>query len=86
MLEVGDQAPKFALLSDESKTVSLADFKGSKLVVYFYPKDNTPGCTIESQGFKQLFPEFKKNNTKVIGVSKDSVASHQKFKKLTFKF
>lgn len=80
MVDVGETAPNFTLLSDEGKEVSLSDYHGKKVVLYFYPKDGTPGCTKEAQGFRDLVDEFAKENAVIIGVSKDSVKSHQKFK------
>ena len=77
---MGETAPNFTLLSDEGKEVSLSDYHGKKVVLYFYPKDGTPGCTKEAQGFRDLVDEFAKENAVIIGVSKDSVKSHQKFK------
>lgn len=79
MLEAGTKAPKFTLLDKDGNTVSLYDFAGKKVVLYFYPKDNTPGCTRQACAFAGAYEEFNKINTAVIGVSKDSVASHQKF-------
>lgn len=79
MLEVGTKAPKFTLLDKDGNSVSLSDFAGKKVVLYFYPKDNTPGCTRQACAFAGAYEEFKKINAVVIGVSKDSVASHQKF-------
>lgn len=79
-LKPQDQAPDFKLLSDKNQEVALSDFAGKNLVIYFYPKDSTPGCTIESKDFTALSPEFTKLNTVILGVSKDSIASHQKFK------
>ena len=76
---MGETAPNFTLLSDESKEVSLSDYHEKKVVLYFYPKDGTPGCTKEAQGFRDLVDEFAKENAVIIGVSKDSVKSHQKF-------
>jgi peroxiredoxin Q/BCP len=80
LLAVGDKAPAFKSTDQDGKTVSLADFKGRKLVVYFYPKDDTPGCTIEAQGFRAAKKELAKKNAVVFGVSRDSIASHCKFK------
>ncbi len=80
MVDVGETAPNFTLLSDEGKEVSLSDYHGKKVVLYFYPKDGTPGCIKEAQGFRDLVDEFAKENAVIIGVSKDSVKSHQKFK------
>ncbi len=79
MLEAGMKAPEFTLLDKDSNTVSLSDFVSKKVVLYFYPKDNTPGCTRQACAFAGAYEEFKKINTAVIGISKDSVASHQKF-------
>ena len=79
MLEVGMKAPDFTLPDKEGKLVSLSDFAGKKVVLYFYPRDNTPGCTRQACAFGGAYERFKKENTVVIGVSKDSVASHQKF-------
>ena len=79
MLEVGMKAPDFSLLDKDGKTVSLSDFKGKKIVLYFYPKDNTPGCTRQACAFAGGYSEFKKRDIEVIGISKDSIASHAKF-------
>ena len=79
MLEKGMKAPDFTLLDKEGKEVSLSDFLGKKVVVYFYSKDNTPGCTRQACAFQRNLQEFKKRDIVVIGVSKDSVASHLKF-------
>ena len=79
MLEVGTQAPAFTLPDQNGNLVSLSDFVGKKVVLYFYPKDNTPGCTRQACAFAQSYPEFQTRNVVVIGVSKDSVVSHLKF-------
>ncbi len=79
MLEVGTKAPEFTLPDKDGNSISLTDFAGKKVVLYFYPKDNTPGCTRQACAFAGAYEEFKKINTVVIGVSKDSVTSHQKF-------
>ena len=79
MLETGMKAPEFALCNQNGETVRLSDFLGKKVVLYFYPKDNTPGCTRQACAFAGLYNEFKEKNVEVIGVSKDSVASHVKF-------
>ena len=79
VLKIGDQAPKFTLKDSFDKDVSLSDFKGKKIVVYFYPKDNTPGCTKEACNFKDNWGLLNKNNIIVIGISKDNASSHQKF-------
>ena len=76
----GDSAPKFDLPSDSGKNLALADFAGKPLVLYFYPKDNTPGCTREAQAFTKLARDFSKAGAAVVGVSKDSVASHCGFR------
>ncbi len=79
MLEVGQKAPDFTLKDKNGKDISLSDFRGKKVVLYFYPKDNTPGCTRQACAFSGLYSEFQKKGIEVIGVSKDSVASHIKF-------
>ena len=79
MLEVGTKAPEFTLPDKDGTPVSLSDFLGKKVVLYFYPKDNTPGCTKQACAFAASYEGFKAKNVAVIGVSKDSVASHQKF-------
>ena len=79
MLEVGMKAPDFTLLDKHGNSVSLSDFLGKKVVLYFYPKDSTPGCTRQACAFAQNHSNFEDKNVVVIGVSKDSVASHLKF-------
>ena len=79
LLEAGAKAPDFTLPDGSGNPVSLADFAGKKVVLYFYPRDNTPGCTRQACAFGGAYERFKKENTVVIGVSKDSAASHQKF-------
>ena len=79
MLEVGTKAPEFTLPDQDGNSVSLSDFLGKKVVLYFYPRDNTPGCTRQACAFAGAFGQFKALNTVVIGVSKDSTASHRKF-------
>lgn len=79
LLEVGAKAPDFTLPDAEGNSVSLSDFAGKKVVLYFYPKDNTPGCTRQACGFAGAFEKFKQIDAVVIGISKDSVASHKKF-------
>ena len=79
MLKVGMKAPDFTLLDKDGKEISLSDFSGKKIVLYFYPKDNTPGCTRQACAFAASYEAFKANDIVVIGVSKDSVASHLKF-------
>ncbi len=79
MLKIGDLAPDFTLGDKNGNQVSLSDFRGKKVVLYFYPKDNTPGCTRQACAFASAYDEFKNRNVEVIGISKDSVASHVKF-------
>lgn len=79
MLEVGMKAPGFTLPDKDGNLVSLSDFLGRKVVLYFYPRDNTPGCTRQACAFAQNYSAFEEKNVAVIGVSKDSVASHSKF-------
>lgn len=79
MLEIGTQAPAFTLKDQDGNTVSLSDFAGKRVVVYFYPRDNTPGCTRQACAFAQNFDGFRSRDVVVIGISKDSVASHLKF-------
>lgn len=78
-LEIGDALPKLTCAANGERQVSLGDYAGSKLVVYFYPRDNTPGCTQEGQDFRDLYPEFQKAGTAIVGLSKDSVKSHDTF-------
>ena len=80
MVKIGKKVAKFSLPATGDKTLSLDDFKGSRLVIYFYPKDNTPGCTLEGQDFRDRYPEFQKAGTAILGVSRDSVKSHENFK------
>lgn len=79
MLEVGIKAPDFTLLDQDGKEVSLSDFKGQKVVLYFYPKDNTPGCTKEALAYKDAYADLTAAGVKVLGMSKDTAASHRKF-------
>ena len=79
MLNIGDSAPAFTLYDKDGRPVSLSDFLGKKVVLYFYPRDNTPGCTRQACAFAGAYDEFRKKNVEVIGVSKDSIASHVKF-------
>lgn len=79
MLEVGTKAPEFSLPDKDGNIVSLSDFLGKKVVLYFYPRDNTPGCTRQACAFAGAYEGFRARNVVVIGVSKDSTASHQKF-------
>ena len=79
MLEVNRKAPDFTLSDKDGRQVSLSDFLGKKVVLYFYPKDNTPGCTRQACAFVAAYEQFKEQDVVVIGISKDSTASHQKF-------
>ena len=79
MLEVGSKAPDFTLPDQNGKNHSLSDYKGQKVVLYFYPRDNTAGCTKQACAFGELYPQFREKGAVVLGVSKDSVASHKKF-------
>ncbi len=80
MVKEGEKAPDFTLLSDDEKDVSLGDYRGKKVVLYFYPKDGTAGCTQEAIEFRDLAQDFEKEGIIILGVSKDSVKSHQRFK------
>ena len=80
-LEIGDKAPDFTLPTDGDGKISLKALKGKTVILYFYPKDDTTGCTAEACGFRDSFPDYGKTGAVVIGVSKDSAASHDKFKK-----
>lgn len=80
MLEVGKKAPAFQLESSDGGKVKLSDYAGKVVVVYFYPRDNTPGCTVEANDFNAALPELKKLGAVVLGISKDSIASHCKFR------
>ena len=79
MLNIGEKAPNFTLPDKDGNQVSLSDFLGKKVILYFYPKDNTPGCTKQACGFSENIQEFEENNTIIIGISKDSQKSHQNF-------
>ena len=79
MLKIGTKAPEFTLSDKDGNTVILSDFLGKKVVLYFYPKDNTPGCTRQACAFAGAYEDFKSKDVVVIGISKDSVASHLKF-------
>ena len=79
MLEAGMKAPQFTLTDANGNTVSLSDFLGKKVVLYFYPKDNTPGCTRQACAFAGAYDAFRERGVEVIGISRDSVASHKKF-------
>lgn len=79
MLEVGTKAPAFSLPDQDGEMHSLEEYAGKKVVLYFYPRDNTPGCTKQACGFAELYPQFQEKGAVVVGISKDSVASHKKF-------
>ena len=79
MLSVGTQAPDFTLPDQNGEMHSLSDYRGQKVVLYFYPKDNTAGCTKQACAFGELYPQFREKGAVVLGVSKDSVASHKRF-------
>lgn len=79
-LQVGDSAPDFTAVTDGGETVSLSDFRGKRVILYFYPKDDTPGCTTQACGFRDNYPVIEEKNAVVLGVSPDSAKSHQKFK------
>ena len=80
MLNVGDKVPEFSLILDSGKKISTKDLKGQKTIIYFYPKDNTPGCTKEACAFQENYSKFQKKGVEIYGVSKDTVDSHVKFK------
>ncbi len=88
MLQINDQAPlEVSMIDEQGTTRTLRDFLGSWVVVYFYPRDDTPGCTVEAEGFRDMQVEYKKHKVRVLGVSKDTCTSHQKFitkKQLTY--
>ena len=79
MLEVGTKAPDFTLPDQNGNMHSLSEYRGKKVILYFYPKDNTPGCTKQACGFAERYPQFIEKGAVVLGISKDSVASHKKF-------
>src|SRR5262249_30235886 len=80
MVEEGKPAPEFALMSDTGESVSLSDFRGRSVVLYFYPRDDTPGCTTQACGIRDAWGEFERSGAVVLGVSPDSERSHEKFK------
>ena len=86
-IEIGSPVPEFEIAATGNKNISLSDFKGKKLVLYFYPKDNTPGCTTEGQAFRDQYSCFQALNTEILGISRDSVKMHEGFKsKQSFPF
>jgi len=80
MAKIGDKAPDFTLKTDGGGEITLSKLRGKKVVLYFYPKDDTPGCTKEACGFRDALPDFSKLDAVVVGISKDGVAKHDKFK------
>jgi len=80
LVSEGEEAPNFTLQADDGREVSLSDYRGKKVVLYFYPKDGTPGCTSEAIEFRDMVKDFEKEDIVILGVSKDSIQSHQKFK------
>jgi len=78
-IKEGDTAPEFCLNNQDETNICLESYRGKNIVLYFYPKDNTPGCSMEAMMFTKYKPEFEKNNTMIIGISKDSCSSHKKF-------
>ncbi|MBT8057070.1 MAG: peroxiredoxin [Gammaproteobacteria bacterium] len=80
MVTIGEKVAEFSVPATGDKTLSLNDFRNKNLVIYFYPKDSTPGCTLEGQNFRDLHSEFGQANTEILGVSRDSVKSHERFK------
>jgi peroxiredoxin Q/BCP len=80
MVRIGKKVANFSLPATGEKDVSLTDFSGSNLIIYFYPKDNTPGCTLEGQNFRDHYNDFRKSGTRILGVSRDSVKVHENFK------
>lgn len=86
-LEINDRAPDFSAPATDDKTLSLADFAGRTLVLYFYPRDNTPGCTQEGEAFRDLYSDFRSANADIVGVSRDSLRKHENFRaKYAFPF
>ena len=79
MLEVGTKAPEFTLPDQNGEMHTLSDYRGKKVLLYFYPKDNTPGCTKQACGYSERLPQFQEKRAVILGVSKDSVASHKRF-------
>lgn len=80
MLQVGENAPNFVLKNEQNNDIALSDFKGKKVVLYFYPKDNTPGCTKQACSFRDVYDDILEAGAVVVGISKDNAASHEKFK------
>jgi len=80
MTKVGQQVKDFELPATGNKTISLSDYQGKNIVIYFYPKDNTPGCTTEGQDFRNSYKRFQQYNTEIFGISRDSIQAHENFK------
>ena len=80
MVNIGEKVANFSLPATGDKTLTLKDFKGKNLIIYFYPKDSTPGCTLEGQNFRDLYKDFPKSGTEILGVSRDSLKAHDNFK------
>ncbi len=80
MIKIGTKVPNIPVAATGDKTLSIKDFKGKYLILYFYPKDNTPGCTREGQDFRDLYPEFQAANCEILGISRDSVRVHENFR------
>ena len=80
LIALNETVPDFSAAMTGNKTFRLSDYKGKNLVLYFYPKDNTPGCTTEGLQFRDLYPQFKEVNAEIFGISRDSIASHENFK------
>ena len=80
MIEIGKKVPRLKGTLDDGRGFALADLRGEYAVLYFYPKDQTPGCTNEAQGFRDLYPQFRKRRARIAGISRDSAASHAKFR------
>lgn len=79
-VSIGKKVPQFSLPATGNQTIKLSELKGKNIVIYFYPKDSTPGCTLEGQDFRDNIRKFSSRNTRILGVSRDSLASHEKFK------
>jgi peroxiredoxin Q/BCP len=80
MVNIGEKVANFSLPATGDKTLTLEDFKGKNLIIYFYPKDSTPGCTLEGQNFRDLYKDFQKSGTDILGVSRDNLKAHENFK------
>ncbi len=80
MVNIGEKVANFSLPATGDKILTLKDFKGKNLIIYFYPKDSTPGCTLEGQNFRDLYKDFQKSGTEILGVSRDSLKAHENFK------